>query len=220
MERKHTTVEQIDIPESILDENINPFSFPLSSGHRKYQEDTVCVQPLLNLGSRGICPFAAVFDGHGGSGASELCRDTMPHHIIAEEAAHPEMRIPLIMSRALRQADAKFTHSARRTLDNSGSTAVMLCIDKHHGEAHYCWAGDSALWKHNVLTNETVLLTPPHKPDRPDERARIEGLGGTVIKPFGSTVFRVCGTLAVSRAVGDKNLQPMASRIVSWSLAI
>eukprot|EP00729_Bicosta_minor_P012048 gene12048-15482_t len=106
--------------------------------HRKYQEDTVQVLPLPNLGRRSISPYAAVFDGHGGSGASELCRDTVHTPVVTEEAARPELSVPLVMSRALRQAGAKFTHTPRRT------------------------------------------------------------------------VFRVYGTLAVSRAVGDKNLQPMA----------
>lgn len=117
---------------------ITLFSLLFYLGHRKYQEDTVQVLPLPNLGRRSISPYAAVFDGHGGSGASELCRDTVHTPVVTEEAARPELSVPLVMSRALRQAGAKFTHTPRRT------------------------------------------------------------------------VFRVYGTLAVSRAVGDKNLQPMA----------
>lgn len=42
----------------------------------------------------------------------------------------------------------------------------------------------------------------PHKPEREDEKQRIEALGGCVIW-FGA--WRVNGTLSVSRAIG-KNL--------------
>ena len=43
-----------------------------------------------------------------------------------------------------------------------------------------------------------------HKPNREDERARIEAAGGTVV--FWG-VWRVEGILAVSRAIGDKLLK-------------
>ena len=131
-----------------------------------------------------------------------------------EDAAHPEMALPQLLSRAVQQLDAQFTHTAKRTADSSGCTAVLLCLDAVRAEAHYCWAGDSAVWMYNAAAppaGGAVLLTPPHKPDRPDETARIEALGGTVVKPFGSTVYRVEGILAVSRAVGDKNLKPMVT---------
>ena len=43
-----------------------------------------------------------------------------------------------------------------------------------------------------------------HKPNRPDERGRIEALGGEVLF---LGVWRVQGQLAVSRAIGDKQLK-------------
>lgn len=47
-------------------------------------------------------------------------------------------------------------------------------------------------------------LSDDHKPDRPDERRRIVGRGGTVMKVG---VWRVEGMLAVSRAIGDRLLK-------------
>ena len=44
-----------------------------------------------------------------------------------------------------------------------------------------------------------VKIIDPHKPNRDDERARIEALGGSIIH-FGT--WRVNGQLAVSRAIG------------------
>ena len=46
---------------------------------------------------------------------------------------------------------------------------------------------------------DAVLLTFKHKPSNPEERKRIEALGGTIV--FG----RLFGDLAVSRAFGDRD---------------
>ncbi|KAG6548571.1 hypothetical protein Mapa_010059 [Marchantia paleacea] len=48
-------------------------------------------------------------------------------------------------------------------------------------------------------------LTRDHRPDRDDERERIEGAGGFVIT-YGA-VARVNGKLAVSRSIGDVHLK-------------
>lgn len=50
-----------------------------------------------------------------------------------------------------------------------------------------------------------VPLSDDHKPNRSDERQRIEDAGGFVIR-IGT--WRVGGILAVSRAFGDKQLKP------------
>jgi len=48
---------------------------------------------------------------------------------------------------------------------------------------------------------ETKALSHDHKPNRPDEKQRIEQLGGCVL------YNRVMGRLGVSRAFGDKSLK-------------
>lgn len=50
-------------------------------------------------------------------------------------------------------------------------------------------------------------LTVDHKPERPAERARIEGQGGEVLCG-GKGAWRVQGVLGVSRAIGDRDLKP------------
>jgi len=47
-------------------------------------------------------------------------------------------------------------------------------------------------------------LTNDHKPNRPDERSRIENVGGTVVH---AGTWRVGGVLAVSRSFGNRQLK-------------
>ncbi len=47
-------------------------------------------------------------------------------------------------------------------------------------------------------------LTSDHKPNRPDERSRIEKVGGTVVH---AGTWRVGGVLAVSRSFGNRQLK-------------
>lgn len=91
----------------------------------------------------------------------------------------------------------------------SGSTAVMLLLRMDEtGVTLYCAnVGDSRA----VLSRggTAIALSYDHKPSRPDERARIEAAGGTVIKD------RLHGILAVSRAFGDAE-HKMAKGMECW----
>ena len=83
--------------------------------------------------------------------------------------------------------DAHFTANSKK----SGSTAVCALI--RDDTIYIAWLGDSTATL--VREGVTVKVMDSHKPDRPDERARVEGLGGTVIH-WGA--WRVNGQLAVS----------------------
>ena len=52
-----------------------------------------------------------------------------------------------------------------------------------------------------------VALSDDHKPNRPDERARVQAAGGHVVF---AGCWRVQGDLAVSRAFGDSHLKRRA----------
>ncbi|VAH78354.1 unnamed protein product [Triticum turgidum subsp. durum] len=85
--------------------------------------------------------------------------------------------------------------------DNVGSTAVVAIVCSSHVITANC--GDSRV----VLCRgkEPIALSVDHKPDRKDERARIEAAGGKVIDWNG---YRVSGILAMSRSIGDRYLKP------------
>ncbi len=86
----------------------------------------------------------------------------------------------------------------------SGSTGVVVLVQDDM--LHVGWVGDSQV----ILGKKgaAIQLMDPHKPDREDERQRIEELGGCVVW-FGG--WRVNGSLAVSRAIGDYEQKPFVS---------
>ncbi|KAK6312700.1 hypothetical protein J4Q44_G00160470 [Coregonus suidteri] len=77
----------------------------------------------------------------------------------------------------------------------SGSTGVAVLLQ---GEwLHVAWLGDSQSML--VRRGQDVTLMDPHKPEREDEKQRIEDLGGCIVF---MGCWRVNGTYAVSRAIG------------------
>ncbi|MBY0110324.1 MAG: protein phosphatase 2C domain-containing protein [Candidatus Babeliaceae bacterium] len=139
--------------------------------------------------------FFGLYDGHGGPLVANF----------AAQNLHKNVRITDIYSipGKLHEAFVK-THGELDSLTlGQGCTALVACI--HHDILFIANAGDSRA----VLCNNGVAipLSIDHKPDRCDERKRIELLGGIVTTYF-SDAPRVNGQLAVSRALGDKALNP------------
>lgn len=79
-----------------------------------------------------------------------------------------------------------------------GTTALVVVIN--NDVIHLASAGDSRAVL--VRANGECRLTTDHSPSLPAEAERIESLGGLVLRG------RVHGILAVSRAMGDPELQP------------
>uniref|UniRef100_A0A8C4QA05 Protein phosphatase 1E n=1 Tax=Eptatretus burgeri TaxID=7764 RepID=A0A8C4QA05_EPTBU len=143
--------------------------------------------------------YFAVFDGHGGAEAASYAAT----HLHVNLARQDSMAADPV--RALREAftitDTNFIQKAAREHLRSGTTAMVGLI---HGQwLHLAWVGDSQALL--VRGGQPVEVVSPHKPDCVDEKRRIEELGGCVVW-FGA--WRVNGTLAVSRAIGDSDYKP------------
>lgn len=146
--------------------------------------------------------YFAVFDGHGGVDAANYTAT----HLHVNLAHHVDF--PKNPGRALQESfqctDAMFLQKAKREKLRSGTTGVSALIVGNM--LHVAWLGDSQVML--VRQGEAVTLMDPHKPDREDERERIEELGGCVAY---MGCWRVNGTLAVSRAIGDIDHKPYVS---------
>mmetsp|Transcript_17926 Transcript_17926/g.50166 ORF Transcript_17926/g.50166 Transcript_17926/m.50166 type:complete len:377 (-) Transcript_17926:448-1578(-) len=103
------------------------------------------------------------------------------------------------LTAAFLRTDAEFNQTDGA--DHTGSTAVTLLV----GSRYICVAncGDSRAIM--LRSDGVVPLTDDHKPDREDEKDRVEAAGGQILYWNGR---RVMGVLAMSRAIGDQCLQP------------
>lgn len=141
----------------------------------------------------------SVFDGHGGRAAADYACDHLHDAILAEVERGASVGDAVRAGYAA--TDAAFLSEGV----SSGAAAVTALIK------------DGVLWVGNAGDCRAVLcrggaaepLTRDHRPDRPDERARIEGCGGEVVNTMGT--WRVQGVLGVSRAFGDRDLKQYIS---------
>ncbi|KAM5226555.1 protein phosphatase 1F isoform 1-T3 [Hipposideros larvatus] len=172
---------------------------------RKMEDRHVCLptfNQLFGLSDPVDRAYFAVFDGHGGVDAARYAAV----HIHANAARQPEL--PTDPEEALRKAfrhtDEMFLWKAKRERLQSGTTGVCALITGK--TLHIAWLGDSQVIL--VQQGQVVKLMEPHKPERQDEKERIEALGGFVSH---MDCWRVNGTLAVSRAIGDVFQKPYVS---------
>ncbi|XP_011354258.1 protein phosphatase 1F [Pteropus medius] len=172
---------------------------------RKMEDRHVCLptfNQLFGLSDAVDRAYFAVFDGHGGVDAARYAAV----HVHANTARQPEL--PTDPAGALREAfrrtDEMFLWKAKRERLQSGSTGVCALIAGK--TLHIAWLGDSQVIL--VQQGQVVKLMEPHKPERQDEKERIEALGGFVSH---MDCWRVNGTLAVSRAIGDVFQKPYVS---------
>ncbi|OIT31616.1 putative protein phosphatase 2c 75 [Nicotiana attenuata] len=179
--------------------------------------------------------FFAIYDGHGGRHVAAMCSERMHVLLQEEltrvgestdmsgsSSSHgsgtQQQRTEEAWKRALRSCFLRIDEMAsttcgdcgtvghqcncpRNTLGLTGSTAVVAVLTEETIIVANC--GDSRA----VLSRDgkPIPLSSDHKPDRRDERARIEASGGLVVFANGA---RVQGILAMSRAIGDKYLSP------------
>ncbi|XP_069365662.1 uncharacterized protein [Maniola hyperantus] len=157
------------------------------------------LEALFGIETTEPTSFYAVYDGHAGSAAATYCAAHLHQYLV--ESPHFARDLRQATHDAYLRTDAEFIRKSNQKRASGGSTAVSVAVRGRRLVA--AWAGDSLA----LLAKRMRLmqLVNPHKPDRPDEKERIESTGGTVM--FWGT-WRVNGQLAVSRAIGDVQYKP------------
>jgi len=188
-----------------------PFGAAEAQGMRPYMEDCCAAfgggssdgDGAADSSGGGRFSFFAVYDGHGGGSASEYCQTHMIRNIM-QQTTFRAGRWEDAMKKAFLRTDASYLAD----VGDAGSTALVAMVrDQQIVVAN---AGDCRALllqrgaRAAAAPHHCVALSVDHKPNREDERARIEAAGGTVV--FWG-VWRVEGILAVSRAIGDKLLK-------------
>ncbi|KAF7132242.1 hypothetical protein RHSIM_Rhsim09G0178100 [Rhododendron simsii] len=141
--------------------------------------------------------FFGVFDGHGGAKAAEFAANNIGRNIMKEVTRRREEEIEEAVKDGYLTTDAEFLKEGA----SGGACCVTALI--REGDLVVSNAGDCRA----VLSRGGVAeaLTVDHRPCREDERDRIENTGGYVDCCRG--VWRIQGSLAVSRGLGDQHLK-------------
>lgn len=166
-----------------------------SQGRRPSMEDAHCIHVPFLPGNQNSALFA-IFDGHGGQKIAQYCADN-----IGQTLKNITGSIESKLNKGLVQLDKNLAIiSFGANVQSSGTCAILALFEGK--DLYIANIGDSRA----VLSKNgrAISLSTDHKPDRADEKARIENLGGHV-SIIG--VPRVMGILAVSRAIGDHALR-------------
>ncbi|KAF8696927.1 hypothetical protein HU200_036571 [Digitaria exilis] len=142
--------------------------------------------------------FFGVFDGHGGTHAARYLKEHLFENLIKHPAFVADTKSAI--SKTYRKTDADFLDAIAEGNIQVGSTASTAVLVGNH--LYVANVGDSRA----VISKagKAIALSDDHKPNRSDEKKRIEDAGG--VNNFSGT-WRVGGILAMSRAFGNHLLK-------------
>ncbi|KAJ9552950.1 hypothetical protein OSB04_016995 [Centaurea solstitialis] len=174
----------------------------LSCGYSSFRGKRVSMEDFYDvktckINGQTVCLFG-IFDGHGGSRAAEYLKENLFKNLMN----HPEFltNTRVAISETYQQTDSDFLESGKDTFRDDGSTASTAVLVGNH--LYVANVGDSR----TVISKagKAIALSDDHKPNRSDERKRIESAGGVVMW---AGTWRVGGVLAMSRAFGNRMLK-------------
>ncbi|KAI3772296.1 hypothetical protein L6452_03478 [Arctium lappa] len=202
-------------------ESVPRFGVASVCGRRREMEDAVAIHPS-SLGNdddqTSNLHYFGVYDGHGCSHVARRCKDRL-HLLVKEELSKKTESTDWMntMERSFSRMDKEVTTWNEQAISGDcrcelhspesygvGSTAVVAVVTPDNIIVANCGDSRAVLCRNG----KAVPLSNDHKPDRPDELKRIEAAGGKVVYWDGA---RVCGVLAMSRAIGDNYLKPYVS---------
>lgn len=185
---------------SCRDDNLVHAGWASMRGKRDYNEDTLYCTfecPPDSTSQQQVGCFG-VFDGHGGPAAAAYVRENLFKNLLQHEAF--ETNTPRALEDAYMETDSDYVRRDELAKNDDGCTAVTaVLLGSRLVVAH---VGDSRA----VLAEDGrgVPLSVDHKPNRDDERDRIESDGGVVAW---AGTWRVSGVLAVSRSFGNRQMK-------------
>ena len=161
--------------------------------------------------------FLGVFDGHGGKEISKFLKETLPNYFInkfkygKEDILYDQESALKYINKVYNHIHVKLNKKHPKIVHRCGSTACCIIHYKKNDEDRL-WVinvGDSRAIKCNKY-NIAEQLSQDHKPSAPEERKRIESLGGKI--DFDGIDWRV-KNLSLSRAFGDNDCHPYVTYI-------
>ncbi|TVU25975.1 hypothetical protein EJB05_28499, partial [Eragrostis curvula] len=179
------------------------------AGPRHAMEDGYAVITDKNGGDSELA-FYGVYDGHGGRAAVDFVSENLGRNVVSavlaasSEASAKEDAVSAAILAAYLKTDSELL--AQQQGANGGACAATAVVTG--GCLYVAHLGDcrAVLGRTAGGGATAVALTADHTCASEGERARVERDGGYVSRS-GSGVWRVQGSLAVSRAFGDAGLK-------------
>ena len=145
-----------------------------------------------------------VYDGHGGKFLSKYLEDNLPNKFLAKEITYPLSG--RVINKIYKSLNEDLVKNHNRQANLCGSTCLVAIEYKYNGKRFIdiLNTGDSRC----VMCGEDNIAqvkTIDHKPNTPDERLRIQELGGEIY--YDGYDWRI-KDLSVSRAFGDLDASP------------
>ena len=152
-----------------------------------------------------------VFDGHGGKLVSKYLKETLPKFFITKFEKKnlflKDKTASKYFIKVYELLQNKLKEDHPRAVNHCGSTACIGIHYKDNDNQDKMWilnVGDSRVVKCNK-DNIAEQLSLDHKPNSPEEKDRIEKLGGQI--EYDGSDWRIKG-LSLSRAFGDLDCSP------------
>jgi len=159
--------------------------------------------------------FFGVFDGHGGKLVSKFLKENMPQFFISKFKKNLYLKddtASKYFNKVYDLLQNKLQNDHPRAVIHCGSTACVGIQFKDQDNQNKIWilnVGDSRVIKCNK-NNIAEQLSLDHKPNSPEEKNRIEELGGTI--QYDGADWRIAG-LSLSRAFGDLDCRPYVTHL-------
>lgn len=179
-------------------------------GIRDQNEDNETIYINLNNSNpqQAKINIYGIYDGHGGKFVSKFLSKNLPQYFTKSELKYP--------------LDSKYIKNTFKNLQDTlinkhpdesnfaGSTCIIAIEYKFESKRYLdiINLGDSRC----VISKKNIAqaITKDHKPNWPDEKKRIQKIGGEIY--FDGVDWRI-GDLSVSRAFGDLDNEPYISQV-------
>jgi len=186
-------------------------------GKRESNEDQHFHELNLDGRNKKLNPinFFGVFDGHGGKAVSKYLKDNLPQFFINKFKKNIYSKQEDACKYFLSIYDMIQTNMMEhhpRAIQYCGSTACIAIQAIDSKNRNILWVinvGDSRAIKCNK-NNIAEQLSQDHKPNVPEEKRRIEALGGKI--QFDGADWRI-KDLSLSRAFGDVECTPYVTHL-------
>lgn len=190
------------------------YSYSLQ-GKRQSNEDTHIIINNLDGNNKYLNPINlfGVFDGHGGKLVSKFLKDNLPKYFINKLNKNIYGNVQSATKyfvNVYNDIQNNLINAHPKAVQYCGSTACVAIHYKDNYNKDKLWilnVGDSRAIKCNSAYI-AEQLSIDHKPSVPQERLRIEQLGGKI--EYDGSDWRI-KDLSLSRAFGDLEAKPFVS---------